>query len=194
MKGLASVLRAGLLRGRFPLGSMFCRLGVCGRVLVVSSIAHCRGGMCFVVTLRGLLFLFFLRGRFLDPAELSQNFFSLLRGLPAAGELHGEHLYDNLVELCSTRHTKRFELRGYNRKSDTNRAPLVQKGTNLRKGGRSIGLGHQVRDLIERKFLEKPESIDRSIHLAPNELLLDLQRFFLKTERGFRFGGTEAGL
>src|SRR5437870_2509785 len=102
MGGRASVLRAGLRGGRFPLGSMLCRRDFCGRVLFVSGIAHCRGGMCFVMTLGGLLFLFFFLGRFLDAAEFPQNFFSLLGGLPAAGELHGEDLFDNLVELCST--------------------------------------------------------------------------------------------
>src|SRR2546430_1576991 len=155
MRGRANVLCTRFRGVMVTLDSVLCGLDFCGRVLFVSGIAHCRGGMCFVVTLRGLLFLFFFLGRFLDAAELPQKFFPLLGGLPAAGELHGEDLLDDLVEPCSTRHPQRFQLGGYNGKSDANRAPLVQKSPNLRKGGRFIGFGHQVRDLIEWKFLEK---------------------------------------
>src|SRR5260370_40227641 len=43
------------------------------------------------------------------------------------------------------------------------------------------------------KFLEGVESIDGSIQLTTNELLLGLQGFSLKSERGFCFGGTESG-
>src|SRR5258708_11618823 len=193
MRCLGGVFRRVLCGGRLALGSVF-RLDFCSRVLLMSGVAHRRCGVGFVGALVGLLFLFFLFWRFLDAAERSQDFFALFFSLPAAGELHGEDLFDDLVELCSARHAKRFELGGHNRKSVTNRAPLVEKGPNFRKGGRLIGLGHQVGDLIERHLFKEVESIDGSIHLAPNKLFLVVQRFFLETDRGFYFGKTEAGL
>ena len=91
--------------------------------------------MSLVNALCRLLFLLFLFRRFLDAAELSQNFFALFARLAAAGELQGEDLFDDLVELCSTWHAKRFELGGHNWKSVANRAPLVQEGANFREGG-----------------------------------------------------------
>src|SRR5713226_3262867 len=188
-----TLLAGGSVLAMRCLGGVF-RLDFCSRVLLMSGVAHRRCGVGFVGSLGGLLFLFFLFGRFLDAAELSQDFFALFFGLAATGELHGEDLFYNLVKLCSAWHAKRFELGGHNWKSVANRAPLVQEGANFRKGGRFIGLRHQVRDLVERKFFEEPESIDRSIHLAPNELLLGFQRFFLKTKRGLRFGRTESSL
>src|SRR5713226_8951523 len=113
MRRSRGMLRVGLRGSGFHLGCVF-RFDFCGGVLLVCSVAHCRGGVGLVGTFRGLLFLFFLFRRFLE-----------------AGELHGENLFDDLVELGPARHAKRFELGGHKRKGVANRAPLVQKGPNL---------------------------------------------------------------
>src|SRR2546422_4368931 len=183
MRYRGGVLRMGLYRSRFSLSRMF-RFGSCCRVLLMSSVTHRGGRVCFVGAFRRFLFLFFFLSRCLDAGELSQDFFTLFLGLAAAGELHGEDLLDDLIEFCPARHAQRFEFGGHNRKSDANRAPFVEKSANLREGRRFIGLSHQVGDLIERHFLEEPESIDGGIHLAPHELLLSVQRFLLKAQRG----------
>ena len=46
---------------------------------------------------KNLLFFLFLLRYFLDPRQLSQNFFPLLGRLAAAGELHRKYLLDNVV-------------------------------------------------------------------------------------------------
>src|SRR5882762_4820919 len=102
MRGVAGALRVGLRRSRFPLGCVFC-FGLCRGMLLMSGIAHRGGGVSFVSAFRGLLFLFFLFQRFLDAGELSQDFLALFLGLAAAGELHGEDLFYDLVELGTAR-------------------------------------------------------------------------------------------
>src|SRR5882757_1628851 len=65
MRCMRGVLCARLWVSRLPLGSVF-RFRFCGRMLFMSSLTHGRRGVRFVMTLRGLLFLFFLLRRFLN--------------------------------------------------------------------------------------------------------------------------------
>src|SRR5712692_9828316 len=69
-RGWSGALRRGLRRGRLPFGRVF-RLDFCGRMLLVSGVAHRRSGVCFVGALGVLLFLLFFLRLFLDAAELS---------------------------------------------------------------------------------------------------------------------------
>src|SRR5437879_12800514 len=48
--------------------------------------------------------------------------------------------------------------------------------------------------LFERNFFKKAVRIDRRVHLPPGKLLLDSERFLLKTEHSFRFSGAESSL
>src|SRR2546428_207806 len=65
---MRGVLRVRLGRSSLSLGSVF-RFGFCSRVLLMSGVAHCGGGVRFVGALCGLLFLFFFLLRFLDSGE-----------------------------------------------------------------------------------------------------------------------------
>src|SRR5260370_40453482 len=103
MRCMRGVLRVGLRRSRFPLGSVF-RLDFCGGVLLMSGIAHSRSSVGFVGALRGLLFLLFLFRRFLDAGEVAQDFFALFLGPAAAAEVHGEGLFDDGVGLKPALH------------------------------------------------------------------------------------------
>src|SRR5258708_6706096 len=107
MRCMRGVLCVRLWGSRLPLGSVL-RFRFRGRMLFMSSLTHGCRGVRFVMTLRGLLFLFFLFRRFLDAGELAQDFFALFLSLAAAGQLHGENLLDNGIELWPTGHAQRF--------------------------------------------------------------------------------------
>src|SRR6266853_18786 len=127
----SGMLCMGLRRNRFSLGSVL-RFGFRGCVLLVGGVAHGRGGVGFIGALGGLLFLFFLFRLFLDAGKLAQDFFALFLGLASAGELHGENLFDNGIELRSAHHSKRFQLGGHNRKSDAIRSEERRVGKECR--------------------------------------------------------------
>jgi len=72
----------------------------CGRMLLMSCIAHCRRSVGFVGALGGLLFLFFLfRRGSLMPESLRRIFSRSSLVLARPRQLHGEDLFDDSIKF-----------------------------------------------------------------------------------------------
>src|ERR1700726_4769278 len=182
-----------LLPGRHPI-LVLCLDGCFSRRATVCLFRSFSGRVRFVSRFCRLFLFFLFLWNFLDSRQLPQNLFALLESLAATRQLHGKHLFHDLVKLCAARHTQSLKLVPHHRQSDAHRPPFVQIRSNLGQCRGVRRLRKQIGNLIQWHLLQEAVRVDRGIQLLSDQFLLCIQGLLRETQGLVDFRGTVPGL